>query len=241
MLMVAGMLELLKMVGGPGSIGFLACSAAIGLAVTRLGPRWRRIGRGWLLFVFSTYLVLGLPWVAATIEHELPGVEPASTASALPKLDALVVLGGDNAVGRVQETARVYASASPAVVVVSGEEWLVDRVRSLGIPAARLVVDSRSANTREQIAEVRRQRLALQWSDDRVALIASRLQMPRVARLVKRSGLKVILVPSPIDREPPTSAPWSFVPTYVALRVSRDALYEHAALAYYRRRGWIAQ
>jgi hypothetical protein len=31
------------------------------------------------------------------------------------------------------------------------------------------------------------------------------------------------------------------VPTYIALRVSRDALYEHAALAYYRSRGWITR
>jgi hypothetical protein len=30
-----------------------------------------------------------------------------------------------------------------------------------------------------------------------------------------------------------------FVPTYYALRVSRDAIYEHVALRYYRWHGWI--
>jgi hypothetical protein len=30
-----------------------------------------------------------------------------------------------------------------------------------------------------------------------------------------------------------------YIPTYTALRVSRDALYEHAALAYYGWRRWI--
>jgi hypothetical protein len=32
---------------------------------------------------------------------------------------------------------------------------------------------------------------------------------------------------------------WQFLPTYASLLVSRDALYEYAALAYYRWRGWI--
>ena len=31
-----------------------------------------------------------------------------------------------------------------------------------------------------------------------------------------------------------------WVPSYSALRVSRDALYELAALEYYERRGWIS-
>ena len=238
-MIVAGMLEVLKMIGGPGSIGFLVFCAAIGLVATRLGPQWRPIGRRWLLFVFSAYLILGLPWIAETIANGLPVVESVQTASSVSKLDALVVLGGDNSVGRAQAAARAYAVGSPGLVVISGEQWLVDRVRELGVPAARMVVDNHSRNTREQIAEVRRQRHERHWSDDRVALIASRLQMPRVARLVQQSGLKVILVPSPVDREPPTSAPWTLVPSYAALRVSRDALYEHAALAYYRRRGWI--
>jgi uncharacterized SAM-binding protein YcdF (DUF218 family) len=239
-MIVAGMLEVLKMIGGPGSIGFLAFCAVIGLAATRLGPRWRPIARGWLLLLFSAYLVLGFPWIAVTIADGLPGMRDVP-ADSLLNLDALIVLGGDNSVGRAQTSARVYASSSPRLVIVSGEQWLVDRIEELGIPPDRLVVDSRSTNTREQIAEVQRQWHARHWNDnDRVALIASRLQMPRVARLVQQSGLKVMLVSSPVDREPATSGPWTVVPAYAALRVSRDALYEHAALAYYRRRGWIA-
>jgi hypothetical protein len=63
--------------------------------------------------------------------------------------------------------------------------------------------------------------------------------MPRVAALAQTAGLELDLLASPVDQEPPTEGVWRLVPTYLALRVSRDAIYEHAALAYYRWRGWI--
>ena len=114
-------------------------------------------------------------------------------------------------------------------------EWLVE----LGVPAGRMMIESDSANTREQIATV--QRFLAHRPDDRTAIVVSRLQMPRVARLARQAGLTLVLVPSPVDTEPPKTGVRVFVPTYTALRVSRDSLYEHTALAYYRWRGWIAR
>lgn len=209
----------------------------MGLAAILAGAQWRRLGRWWLLLVFSAYLVLALPWIAAAIADGLPAVESASPVSSVPKVDALVILDGDNAAGRARTAARIYASASPSLVVISGDQWLADRVAELGIPPARLVVESRSRNTREQIAEVQ-QRMS-HGSAGVVALIASRLQMPRVASLARQAGLKLILVPASLDWEPARDGVWAFVPTYAALGASRDALYEHAALVYYRQRGWI--
>jgi hypothetical protein len=57
--------------------------------------------------------------------------------------------------------------------------------------------------------------------------------------LAKTVGILPELVPASIDIEPPTSGVRRFIPAYIALRVSRDALYEHAALLYYRYNGWI--
>ena len=54
----------------------------------------------------------------------------------------------------------------------------------------------------------------------------------------QRAGSAALIV-SPIDTEPATSGWRLVVPTYYALRVSRDAIYEHAALALYTWRGWI--
>jgi hypothetical protein len=72
------------------------------------------------------------------------------------------------------------------------------------------------------------------------AVIASRLQAARVDALIRTARLPVTLLSSPVDEEPPVSGAARFVPSYIALRMSRDAIYEHAALVYYRWRGWIA-
>ena len=73
----------------------------------------------------------------------------------------------------------------------------------------------------------------------RVVLIASSLSMPRVGALAATTGVPVVLAPSPLD-EPPVSGGFRLgIPSYRALRLTRDALYEHLALAYYRRSRWI--
>ena len=100
----------------------------------------------------------------------------------------------------------------------------------------RLRLETDATTTREQIAQLAR---IVEAGPGRPALVASRLQMARVAALVRVAGLEVTLISSPIDDEPPTSGLQRFVPMYIALRVSRDALYEHVALAYYAWRGWI--
>src|SRR5262249_43240041 len=120
--------QVLKAIGAPGSIGFLILCCVVGLAARCLGPRWRQAGRAWLLAVFSVYAILGLPWIADAIASRLPRVDSIATRSPVQSLDTLFVLGGDNAVGRAEQTARLYASALPRVVVVSGEQWLVDRI-----------------------------------------------------------------------------------------------------------------
>jgi hypothetical protein len=99
-------------------------------------------------------------------------------------------------------------------------------------------LDSGPLNTREQVAWVARFFAA--HPNTRAALVASRLQMPRIAALVFAARLPIVLAPSPIDDEPPMSGWRRWVPTYIALRVSRDAIYEHVALRYYWWKGWIS-
>ncbi len=60
-----------------------------------------------------------------------------------------------------------------------------------------------------------------------------------MALLLEQSHLFVRLIESPVDVEPASTGALAFVPTYYALRLSRDAIYEHAALRYYRWHGWI--
>lgn len=231
------MLSLLKAVGGPGSFGFLAVCTAFGLVLARASHRTRRVSRIWLLSLYLGYVALGLPIVANHIVASLTNYEPICDFGSLGETDVLVVLDGDNPLGRVRETYRVFRATSPRWVLVSGPEWLNAQLRRMGIPSDRLIADFNAATTLEQV-----QRLPHHLDGrhaTRVVIVASRLQMPRVAALTRATGFPATPAPSSVDDELPTSGFQLIVPTATALRVSRDAIYEHFALAYYRRRGWI--
>jgi uncharacterized SAM-binding protein YcdF (DUF218 family) len=231
-------LSIFKAIGGPGSIGFLAVSSAIALLLGRLGPRARRAGRVGLVCLFAVYLFLGLPVVATGFADRVSSYRPVSDITTLTGTDVLVVLDGDNALGRIQEAVRMYRGLTPRHVIVSGRQWFVDEIVEAGVPADRIVADHGPRTTREQVESL--PRLLAGRDPRRIVVVASRLQVPRVAALARSAGVTVDLAPSPIDVEPPTAGIWRFVPTYTALRVSRDAIYERWALAYYRYRGWIA-
>ena len=229
--------DILKLIGGPGSLGFLSLGCAIGLFLIYAWPRNRRLGRAWLFSLYSTYLVMGLPLVAQRVAAPMAapsaGYQPITA-----RLNTLAILDGDNAVARVREGFRIWLAAKPDVVIASGDAVLVDRLIESGIPRQRLVLDQASTTTREQIDYL--VGYAAKHPAARLAIVASRLQMPRVLGLARRAGLKAAFYSSQVNREPATSGFLLFVPTYATLRVTRDALYERAALAYYARQGWIA-
>jgi hypothetical protein len=209
---------------------------AAGLAVGVLLFTWpgtRRFARRWLLFVTGTYVALGLPAVATAIAGSLP-----PTVNAEPtRVRTLVILDGDNRRGRLREAIRILQRHEPAAVWILGDAWFIDELALEGYGRGMFRHEPEPSNTREQVAWVGR--LAPD-SGARTALVVSRLQAPRVAALARAAELDVDLVVSPIDDEPPVSGWRRWVPSYIALRTSRDALYEHAALFYYRWNGWIA-
>ena len=228
--------DVLKSVGGPGSIGLLAAGCVAGLFLIYVWPSRRVLGRVWLLGLYVAHIVVGVPVVAQRIAEPL--VSPASRSpEELGRIDTLIVLAGDNPDGRAAAAMRAWLAATPSRVIVSGERRFLDLLTARGMPAARIRHEAVSANTREQIAYV--QAYVEAHPDARVALIASRFQMPRVAALLCDAGVRLHLLASPADAEPDANGIGRFIPTYAALSVSRDALYERAALAYYRSRGWI--
>jgi uncharacterized SAM-binding protein YcdF (DUF218 family) len=229
------LLTLLKFFAAPGTPGFLAMTVAIGLVAMFVWPRNRRLGRLWLIGVAATHIGLAMPVVANAIAEGLPRVPGAASAGA-SRVNMLIVLDGDNRRGRARIAAEFYAK-DPLTIWVLGDSWIMVPLIESGIPSYRISLDTNTATTREQMVRVG-QLMAGRPERD-TAVVASRLQLPRIAALAAIDHLSVQLVPSPVDIEPPVSGLLRFVPTYVAMRVSRDALYEHAALAYYRWRGWI--
>ena len=227
-------MALFKFLAVPGSLPFLVLNLAIGAALARFTRRFRRIGRLWIATTCLLYVVLALPVVANAIIDPLPA---AVATGADERVDLLVVFDGDNRRGRVATACRA-ASGQAIDVRVLGETWMLDPLLACGIARDRLAIDEQVATTRDQldwVARVRGERPA-----SRIVVIASRLQAPRIRALAAARHLDVRLLASPIDAEPPASGWRRFVPSYIALRASRDAIYEHAALAYYRYRGWIA-
>jgi uncharacterized SAM-binding protein YcdF (DUF218 family) len=216
-----------KATGGPGSIGFFLLCAVVGMLVRRMGPRWRRLTSLGFVLLVGSYLVLSLPIVANSLADSVTSYRPLESLSSLQGVDTLVVLDGDNRRGRVREARRVFDGIKPERVIVSGSTWLLDALIEAGIPEERVTHETQSATTLEQLQMLRTDGLGTS------ALVASRLQMPRIAMLAKTVGILPELVPASIDIEPPTSGMRRFIPAYIALRVSRDALYELMALAYY--------
>jgi uncharacterized SAM-binding protein YcdF (DUF218 family) len=228
------LLDILKRIGGPGSLGFLVFGVAAGLALACAGRRARRWAWRWLTALAALYLFLSLPVVASALAAYAPPSWPTGHASR-PGVERLVVIDGDNRDGRAREAAAWYRAATPRPeVLVSGSPFIIEPLIEAGIPAGRFQLE-RAPTTRAQVSWMQ----GLPRGPSTV-VIASRLQVPRLAALLARAGLgDMTIVAAPVDREPRGRGPGRFLPSWSALMVSRDACYERLALLYYRWRGWI--
>jgi len=189
-----------------------------------------------MLVVFSLYVFLGTPIIASEISDALTSFQPVSDLQGLTRPDTVVLFGGDNIRGRVREALRAHEAWPDARVIVFDSDWPLVRLLEGGIPAGQILHDPRPANTLEQMEAVRA--YLREHTGAHAALIASRLQMPRVAALAAAMGMPVELLPSLADDEPPRTGMAQWVPRYIALRLSRDAIYEHVAIWYYRWKGF---
>ena len=226
-------MAVLKATGGPGSIQFLLLAVVLGIAVVWWWPKRRRLGFAWLTVIGVSYLLMSVPVMANGIADRLPLVAAPHAST----IATLVLLDGDNRRGRVREAKRVLASQHPAAVWVLGGRWILEALAEGGVERSAFRLDGRADTTLLQMNQV--PVLARASAPGQTAVIVSRLQAPRVAARAARLGAAVWVLPAPIDVEPPRSGLGQFVPSYYALRISRDAIYEHAALAWYRYQGWI--
>jgi hypothetical protein len=234
---VGVLLSVVKFIGPPGSIPLLLLSLAGGGLVLRRAPRWRRVAHAWLALVTMAYIALAVPLIAHAITGRLPAVSSADPRDLGP-LDTIVVFDGDNRVGRATIAARLARTSPQARIVVLGEKWLVRRLIALGVLEARFSRDEGPPTTKAQMEWMTEHASSL---GPRTAIIVSRLQLPRVVAIAHSRGQSMTFVASPVDSEPPTGGLWVMVPSYASLRMSRDALYELAALAYYDWRGYTWQ
>lgn len=229
-------LQLLKSIGLPGSLGFLYLGVGIGVLLL-IWNRTRRLGRMMLLVMAGGYLILSLPAVAQSLAG--PGTEPAAPLSSYGRLDEVFVIDGDNYRGRAATAVELASVARADVVWFLGGVDLGHALLASGLPP-RLwrQAPSPARTTRDQVRWIKRSMGRTQ--PQRAAVVASRLQAPRVRALARHEQLDVVIVPAPLTDEPPRSGYRFWVPSPAALALSQEALYERLALVYYRRNGWIS-
>ncbi len=230
-------LSIIKTVGGPGSAGFFFVIVAMLLLAGWNWPRLRRWVTTAIAVVAAGYLLLAVPLVANGIIDDLSPVVAVPNPGAVHRVRVLVVFDGDNREGRLRSVQDILARAAPREAHLLGGDYLLADLRAVLEGTTVLHYD---ASTRDTAAQVRRIReIAGQWPPMTTAVVASRVQAPRIVALLDRARTTVLVVPSPLDHEPAASGISALVPALGALQASRDAIYEHVALWYYRSRGDI--
>jgi uncharacterized SAM-binding protein YcdF (DUF218 family) len=227
---VGSLIAVAKLIGGPGSIGFLVLLVAAALVWGFVWPKRRRDGVIALTLTAGVYTLLSLPAVAAALADRLPSAPLPDTR--IREIEILFVFGGDNELGRIREAKRICHMARPQAIWLLDAAYMRDDLRMVGVPPNRIHIDSSAWNTQTQIDRVAEVLRASPTA--RAAILASRLQAPRIALLTAYADLQIPIAPSPLDRDLPSGRFESLVPSYSALLSSRDAIYENVALAYYR-------
>lgn len=231
----------------PGSLGLLLLGLVVGLAAL---PSRRTLRFSVFVLVAFTggYWMMSMPtgaWLLGRLVSY--GYPPVEDPAALVDVQAIVVLDGGTArynregeelasvtrlsAVRALEAARLYDVLHPRLVVVSGGTYVPrgrtpeggairEALLARGVPAARLVLDTASRNTREHAANV--SALLRATGVTRFALVTSAVHMRRAMRAFSDTGLEALPAPAPL--EAPEAYPWW--PTTAAVDRSWEAWYE---------------
>ena len=226
------------------SLCLLLCAAAA------VALRWRRSGKILAVLAIAWSSLWSIPqcaqWLRAPLELRYPRIE----ANALPRADAIVVLGGgsyawlrraeirleDLKNSRLATGARAWLAGRAPVVILSGGRGgngtseatlMAAAMARVGVPASALMLEERSRDTRDNALFTAQ--LAGRHDIRRVLLVTSAVHMPRASYWFRAAGLDVVPVPVP---EPRIRGSWTrrWLPSRDALWRSGRAWKEYAGL-----------
>lgn len=223
----------------------------------------RRAAGAAMLLALGVLWACSAPVVADRLRASLEGVHPPRAIEALPRADAIVVLGGGVGPARAPRTfpdlgpgadrvlhaARLYRAGKAPRVIASGGAlpWkgsateagaMGTLLREWGVPADAIVEEGRSRNTRENALAVRS--LLDHPGDGAVLLVTSALHMPRALATFRSAGVRAIPAPTDFEiAERPRSPVLRWLPDARTLEGSSRALHERLGALVYRARGWI--
>lgn len=211
--------------------------------------RWPVLGAIVALYAFSTQ------WVADRLFAYVEGPGPKVAVQALPKADAVVVLGGvlnnPKAVPNDYEwggtadrffdgVAAHQAGKAPLLVFTASKRpWdrhkssegaiLVQKAHQLGVPMPSVRLTAPVENTADEAREV----ATVLGGKKRIILVTSAFHMPRAASLFQRQGFDVVRFAVDYRVEEWQTTPMTFMPDADALDRSSDAIRELLGRAYY--------
>jgi uncharacterized SAM-binding protein YcdF (DUF218 family) len=196
-------------------------------------------------------LLWSIPWCSELLRATLARNHPVVAEAALPKADAIVVLGGGHYDGwmrrdsvdpdelrysRLAAGARAWLAGRAPLIILSGggngrgpseAETMAAAIAKTGIPASALLIEDASDSTRDNARMTAV--LARERGIRKVLLMTSAVHMPRASLLFRNAGIDVVPVPVP---EGELGKGWRsrWLPTSGALWRSGRALKEYAAL-----------
>jgi len=245
------------------SVGGFAvlCLAAVAWMVARPRSTAARRALIAIVLVYAAASARAVPWV---LSRPLVWRLPHFSSSNAPRGSAaIVVLGAGsftvhgayqrlgvldlNSSSRVLEAAHVFRSFDPAWIISSGGApdgvdlepsavTMCDALVRLGIPRERIVLESRSRNTREEALLVAP--LVRSLPVDRVVIVTTDIHMRRALAAFRAAGVEATPAPA-LDPLNSQSRLRSFIPTTDGLRFTRDVVHEYAGLLEYAGRGWL--
>jgi uncharacterized SAM-binding protein YcdF (DUF218 family) len=214
--------------------------------VSGLARRARAAALALLLALLASGVLPVATWLA----------RPLAVADPLRPADAVVVLGSGvidaqtldrETVVRLVHGIRLWSRGLAPVLIVSGanprdpaifEADVMARVAGdLGVPATSLVVEREGDRTWTQGQAVAR--IARERGLRSVLLVTSPLHMYRARRVFHRAGIETVAAPTVVYPDSVTRVTLNPLDVLQRLGSLSPVLYEYAALALYRWRGWI--
>lgn len=238
------------------------CVTLLVIAVVLLMLRLRRTATALIAVSLGWGLFWSLPASSLWAGGRLEQIYPYAPAQELPAAQAIVVLGGHTAGGRLNwfqpydrdtaftrtaAAALLYQAERAPLILVSGAalegsqseaEFMAGNLRKKGVPAEALIVEKDSNNTYENA--LYSARLLKQQNISRVLLVTSALHMPRAMAVFSKQGLTPIAAPSAPQIVVPEDPSFSFwLPDERSFFASRSIIKEYVGMLVYWLRGWI--
>jgi len=238
------------------------CMTLFVIAVVLLMLKRRRSAVALIALGVAWGLFWSLPASSLWAGGRLEQLYPYTPASDLPPAEAIVVLGGHTAGGRLNwfepydrqtavtrtdSAALLYQADRAPLILLSGAaldgwqseaESMANKLMKEGIPPDALVLEEESFNTYENA--VYSARILKDRDISRVLLVTSALHMPRAMAVLNKQGLTPIAAPSAPQIVVPDDPDFSFwLPDQRTFFASRSIIKEYVGILVYWLRGWI--